>query len=230
MQTSKWTSLDLTSDSGAKKFAPLAGGSYKNAFLRIRKVDDFVDDGVGVEELFVMTQILVNDVNPVVVVMINRSEFVTKAACNNLANWAVIPGTTGLALTSVVWLTPRSATLSFTGTAAAGDISIQVLPVAMLSEATNVVRIYTIAAAADVFAFTQTEIAGTVNVYQYLRNDDIVGFVNTLTPPAKASVFVKDMILTSENAFDASLESNFVYIPGGAEAATYKIYAKLCIE
>jgi len=43
MQVSKWTSLDLTSDSGAKKFAPLAGVSHKNAFLRIRKSDDYVN-------------------------------------------------------------------------------------------------------------------------------------------------------------------------------------------
>ena len=333
MQTSKWTSLDLTSDSGAKKFAPLAGAGNEKSFLRIRKSDNYVElwplltmiknlvipgdltlevtltndtfganaavaanwtvtvgdtvltfdsvvknsatkctltftgaeavDGTitvlakkaaltvadhdsGVltvitspssssstiaQKIFVLTQVSAGAVNPTMALLLNNEEFVSSDACSNISNWTFVYGTTTLTVGSIAYVSPRRCVLSFLGTAVAGTITMSYAAAACLVGTESPSRSYTLGVAADAQTFTQTEIAGTVDVYQWLRGSNESGFVGTLTPAAKTGTFVKDLLISlSGSAFTPSLEPAFIYIPGGAEAANFKIYAKLCIE
>lgn len=68
-----------------------------------------------------------------------------KDAATTASNWTITPGTTGLTLGSIVKVDPNTARLVFTGTAAAGTISIQPKAAAVNGGATITAGTYTIA-------------------------------------------------------------------------------------
>lgn len=68
-----------------------------------------------------------------------------KDAATTASNWTITPGTTGLTLGSIVKVDPNTVRLVFTGTAAAGTISIQPKAAAVNGGATITAGTYTIA-------------------------------------------------------------------------------------
>lgn len=64
----------------------------------------------------------------------------------NVANWTIAAGTTGLTLSSVVYVDANTARLVFSGTAAAGTISITPKAAALANAATVTAGTYTIKA------------------------------------------------------------------------------------
>ena len=214
----------------AKK-AALVVGDYDSGVLSVATATG-VHNSTLAPEIFFATKIEVDDIDPTMTITMNQAEFVSVAVCEDLTNWAFTYGDTALVVDHVEYVNPRSAKIYFTGTTVAGSLGVSILTAAVLATAdvTSIDGTYVVDAEADSYTYTQSEIAGKVDVYQYLRDDDVAGFVETLTPETKASVFVKDMALNHENAFNPSLKANFVYVPGISEGTTYEVFAKLCIE
>lgn len=108
MQTSKWTVLDQTTNSGEKKFAPISGNGYRKAFLRLRKVDDFV---ALWPKLVLEKNIDIAEDDLTLVVKLENDTF--GAGSETASNWTFDDGTTNLVISGVVKDSTTQCTITF---------------------------------------------------------------------------------------------------------------------
>ena len=180
-------------------------------------------------EIFIKTGIAVAAEDPTLRIVLNNDAFLSKAACQLLTNWTVGVGDTDLTLVSVSYINERTADLVFTGTAAAGTITLAPATGALIFGST-LSGSHTIDATAWARSYASSELDGTIHAYQWIPKDDIEGFVGTYTPPQDENYHTYSHIdLVGDGDFSPRLASAFYYEPAVGEE-NFHIYAKLLLD
>jgi len=218
--------IDGTITIMAKK-AALVTGDYDSGVLTIA-TDTGASSCTEAPALFFTNQIAVDAENPSMIVVVNNDEFISVEACEDLANWDFDFGDTELAVSAVTWLGERTAGITLVGTAVAGAIGVQVLPGATMAGSDANYQVYTIDDAADTVAFTQSEIAGDLHLYQFLPGESTESFVAAITPVPLAGTALVDVLLTTAgSAFLAQNRAYLAYDFDESEHSDATFYAKM---
>jgi len=179
-------------------------------------------------EILVKTGIDVDDIAPVVKVVINNDAFISRALAESA--FTVTVGTTGLTFVSSSWVNERTVDLTFSGTAAAGTIGLSVASSALLGGTAGVSVNYAVDETEWAGSFTQSAMVGKISAYQYLPHDDIDSFLHQYTvTDDSVSYNLVDVELT-ENGYNPKLNSSFTYDKDGAETTSFKVYGKLITD
>jgi hypothetical protein len=165
-------------------------------------------------------------VDPVMTITLNPDVFTTKSAAENVDNYTISVGDTGLTVASIEYVSDRVVDISFTGTVAAGVLSVAIAASALLGATAGVSASYTIegAAWANLGTFTQEALEGSVEVSQYLPGDDLAGFVYEYAVPT-GSTNIANINLINSSAFCPRYKSAVVYDFGDSENTEQTIYA-----
>ena len=182
-------------------------------------------------EVFVKVPIAAASEDPTLRIVLNDNAFASKADCEEITNWTVDEGTTGLTFASVTYVNERTADLVFEGTAAAGTLAIDIGVDALVFTTTPSVST-DIDATAWAPTYASSDIAGTVHAYQWFPRSDVEGFVGTYTPPQDENHHPYSHIdLVGDGDFSPRLASAFYYEPGSAETdPAFTIYAQLLLD
>jgi len=182
-------------------------------------------------ELFFASKIDVSDVNPTMDVYVNNDVFLSPTACETLTNWDIDAGDTALELVSVAYLDDRKARLTFSGTAAAGTLTVGVLASAMMGETTPETA-YTITAAAwtNPGTWTQEALEGTVEVFQSESSSDLPFFCYEYSCPTGCDNRANINLINSGSAWTPKMWTSFVYDPGNAEGSDIIVYAQTVLD
>lgn len=79
------------------------------------------------------SKIAAGDENPVVLVTLEGTDFAPKQASTKASNYTITPGATGLTVGTITRVSDKVVKIAFTGTAAAGTLSIKALEAAVVN-------------------------------------------------------------------------------------------------
>lgn len=183
-------------------------------------------------EIFFSDKVDIGAANPTITLTLNFDAFLSKAAAENVDNWVIGVGATGLVLDEISWVSDRVVDISFTGTVAAGTIAFDVLPAALIGARVGVSTSYIIGSAAwtNPGTWTQEALEGTVEVYQYLPGDDMPAFVYEYGCPTGTTDKANVNLFVAGSAFNPRFRTSLVYDFGNSEETTQTIYGKLVYD
>jgi len=183
-------------------------------------------------EIFAATSISVGAVNPTLRIVVNNDAFLSQAAVADLTNWTIGVGATALTFASVVWINDRTADLTFSGTAAAGTLTIAIAADALIGKTAGVSIPYVIDAAEWGGTYTVPVFAGAIEVHQTDRGCDVPAFCKSVavTDGTEAGNCVAVPLIAESSAFSPRSDAQFTYIYGAGPEPTGLIYAQLVLD
>lgn len=210
--------------------AALTLGKYDSGVARYNLSTD-ASTCTQAPDVFVKVAIAAAAEDPTLRIVLNDNAWASKADCEELTNWTVDEGATGLTFVSVTYVNERTVDLVFSGTAAAGTIAIDIGADAVILTTTPSVST-AIDDTAWAHSYASSDIAGTVHAYQWFPRSDVEGFVGTYTPPQDENHHPYSHIdLVGDGDFSPRLASAFYYEPGSAETdPAFTIYAQLLLD
>ena len=171
------------------------------------------------------------DEDPILKIVVNNHVFLDRSACENIQNWDIDAEDVGLTVDHIECVNEREAWIHFSGTVAAGYLSIVTLPGLFLDDPEAVIGQAVFVDEAEwTGTYEQSVMAGDLHVYQFAPNDSLEAYLGMITPAQDDVASPVMLDLVDKLSFNPKLGSMYWYEADGAETGDFTLYGKLLLD